>query len=803
MSARKGIMVEIEGLGTAFTINEDTLAPVNYSQPSIEEALVGVPNSQNMSVNPFDGTFETGGISILFNRMAAWITERTTTPITTLTAAMGAGDNFAPVVSTADFAASGVVWIGREACLYSSKNAANFLGLTRGAYGTTAAAHAETTGDTATVARKVYGFNPFLKGRKVWITWYDLDDPTDETQTYIGFVDGVAFTDEGFSMGLLNGAKFLADSEVMGGRYVTAQFLGAWSVRDGVQRYGDMERRDDPQGLTVALDDDNFPFPDPTDADRGAGAYFQSGNEFIFYAQIKSVSGVADAVGAAGGKSFFESDKFFEEGDYVTYVDVAIDRQDALIIEAASGVGALYRYYHSGITNPAAGNTVTAPYRQDLWIPRRAQQGTLRELHKVGDAVKEVRILQDDHVDCVLRLLLSGETSPSTSFDNLPDAWGAGLHEDFVDLESFKKLYDYSTDRRFVFTEPKKPLALLATLALATGSRIFWAEDGKLTVNVERDLYPDSEGANSVTVEDDIVSIPGWDDRQDAIYNVWVWRGNTGEGGKESSSEYQDEAVFQVEDSIEFYGKRHLPDLEDSSLVFTNHANHMELVATAVLNRWSPGCPYLDLDILHIEDEVYQPGTLVNVTIAHLPDQEGGGGLTTALYEVLEYTPNDGEGTDHIRLVAMPPESNTALIAPCLEVKTNADPDITMEASSVTHFADAVNGNTVVGDAISGENGKEDVDFFAISDEITFWDVSTLGNTPPTTVDATITGIDYGTRVLTFSAIPAWLAAGDIVRLRDWDNAVAADRTWFIGLADETQDPPDLGASDDANVWGL
>jgi len=351
--------------------------------------------------------------------------------------------------------------------------------------------------------------------------------------------------------------------------------------------------------------------------------------------------------GTVSGRQYFETDDELEPGDYIYFKDGAGETGDTLygtIIEEDAGGTDKYRYYHTASDNPAVGNVVTAPLRQLIITLNRERAGTVRGSHKLGDDITEVRVLEGNHVAVVLSLLMSGAVSPTYSYDNLPTSWGAGLHEDFIDVPSFEALFTYATERRFIFDGPIKVPKLLALLSKATNCRIFWDETGKLRANAERDIYPDSAGLVAINA-DRSTKVPTWADRQDAVYNSWVWRGNAPRG-----QEFRDILNFRDEESAEFYGDRSLPDMEDGSLLFTAHANNMELIALSVIKRWSDGCPFVETEIIHVEGVVIRPGTLVAVTFPHLPDKAGGSGLAGDLYEVLEFVPNDSTGKARIRM---------------------------------------------------------------------------------------------------------------------------------------------------------
>lgn len=827
MSGKRGILFEIEGCPFAFTLNE-TAVTNHYGQTNLEAIVPPIPTRQTMGINPFDGTYETGGINITLNREAGILLSRKGTPQTTLTSDIDAVTGTIPVVDASAFPATGTIWIasgrnastlasgkGVEAIIYAAKTGISFTGSSRGQLGTTARQQAYQTGIVAPRGTKVYGYNPGILGRKCWIFWYDHDNLLSTIRKFTGYIDSFEFTDAGFSLSLLNGSKFLDDAVVMGAKYAGGELVGAYvNVGGYVRLVEELGEKSGANAIRISLDDEATIFPVPIPPWPGGpgvrGRHLQIEEEIIEYHDEihPATTGIADDRGSSGDRLFFISNTIFQRGDYIKFLDDSGAPQYGVITEvASSGVPASpYRYYHSAPDNPAVGATVTTPGKQELLSIQRGEVYTKAAEHKLGSRVQEVRVLEGDHVDLVLQMLLSvnGDLT-NGNYDILPSGWGAALSSALVDTDSFRAIQDYSEHRKFVFTQPTKPRELLAQLARATHSRIFWDETGLLTCKAERELYPDSTTVQTISTDTlERSAIPRWGIRTERIYNLWLWKGNAPRG-----SEFRDKAEFRVEESVAQYGERPLPEYEDAGLYFSRDTAMMELVATAVLRRWSDPCAQIEPVLVADENYILRPGELVNVVLPHLPDQAGGAGIDT-IYEVLRFDPDSNSGTANVLLAEMPAEAQTGLIAPVMEVESVNLPngEFTAKEGSVTHYAPPA--GSIVAVSISGEDGTEDVDYFVIDthvyDKITFWDVSTFAATPPVTADAEIVSINYTTRVVE-AAIPAWLAAGDLAKISDWDTSGAVGANpgiYFICLADEADVPPALGAGDDdAYLWGL
>jgi hypothetical protein len=104
------------------------------------------------------------------------------TVLTADTSISGTGD--IEVDSTADFPASGVIWIDREAIAYTNVTGTEFTGITRGMYGSASKAH---TLDTATGESPfVFGSIPSIEARRV--TFWHVDNSNVATLLWVGLV---------------------------------------------------------------------------------------------------------------------------------------------------------------------------------------------------------------------------------------------------------------------------------------------------------------------------------------------------------------------------------------------------------------------------------------------------------------------------------------------------------------------------------------------------------------------------------------------------------------------------------------
>lgn len=790
-------LLEIQGEDVAFTGSQANAAPVSWSQ-SLLETIMEPPPIQTMDVDPYDGSFGNGGMSVMVIECEAYLRDRKASPITTLTADLAAGATTANVASTSAFASSGAIWIGREAIAYSGKTATSFTGLTRGAYGTWDVDHAKTQAP-ANTKTEVYGFNPTLFGRKCWIHSFDPTDPLNTKVTIaVGYIDGVTFSATGFQFALISVAQALEDESIGTGLRASGTILGSLEqVRNNTLVHSVLSDKATSNDLLVELDDLTYPFPYDTSATAGqladvASLWLKAGDEVIkarksaYPAFVRPVNNVD--VSAFGPRIQTIIPPFLRLGHAIRFTDSATSLViDATVTRIDSGY-----ITHSAVGYaPAVATTWSTPGIQLFSGLDRAQAGTKAGEQREGLEMQQVYVQESDHVDSVLQLLHSGNDS-GNAYDVLPGWIGAGVRATEIDTDSFDALRPYSTPIVRVIDGPMSPKRILKDLAHITGGRVFVSQDGKVTARRDFAPYPDTTAVYTADY-DKATEIPSWATRTDRVYNQWTWKmpGVT--------------TNFAMDRSVALYGERSLPEIETGLVVAGVSLGVAEAVAIATLMRHDRPNPEITITIAEDSAVILQPGQVVSVTFLHLPDQEGGSGITSELYEVIEYAPS-GE-TVSVRLLRLPQQDNVGLIAPAAIVQGVSGSDITLKASSVTHLASSQSRlNTELTQILgAGEDGTEDADWFILHDAVQFIDASTLGGATPTTANTTITSVNYATRIIQVATLPGWLAAGDYMRLDTYATTKAGAlqplRTpWFVFWADNT---PALPGGDEPYVWGM
>lgn len=790
-------LLEIQGESVAFTGAQNDSGPVTWSQ-SLLEAIIKPPPIMTMDVGPYDGTFGNGGMGVGMIECASYVQDRKTSPVTTLTADVTVGATTINVADTSAFPTSGAIWIDQEAYLYSGKTATTFTGCTPASYGTWEAAHTQTL-EPANAKTEVYGFNPTLHGRKCWIHEFDPRDPSNTKVTIaVGYLDGLEFSDTGFTFHLLSVAQQLENQSIATGLRASGSVLGSLErVRNHKVIHTKFSEKATSDDLIVELDDTRYPFPYDDSATAGSlvdvdNCWLMVGSEVMlarksaYPAFVRPVNNVD--VSSFGPRIQTIVPPYLRLGHTIRFTDSATSKVINTTIVKIEG----HYITHAAVGYaPAVASTWDTPDLQLLTNFERAKAETKAEDHDAGTEVKQVWVQEADHVDSVLQLLHSSNGS-NNAYDTLPDWVGAGVRETEIDTDSFDVLRPYSTPIVRVLDEPLAPKQALVHLAHVTGGRIFVSEDGKVTARRDFAEYPDTDSAYSLDI-DEATKIPLWRTDTGLVYNHWSWnmRGVA--------------ANFRMERSTRKYRERKFPEVSADFLVAGVSLGLAEAVAVSTLMRYDLPTPEITVEIPEESSNILQPGQNVSVTFLWLPDQAGGEGITSGLYEVVEFSPNGS--TVSLRLLRLPQQGNVGLVAPAALVQGVSGSDVTLKSSSSTHLAPTQSKlNTPIADILgTGEDGTEDVDWFRVNDPVQIIDASTLGNATPTTANTTITSVNYTTRVIQLGSKPAWLAADDIIRLATYATTKAGAnqslRTpYFLFWANNT---PAMPGGDDPYVWGM
>lgn len=779
-----GFILDIEGENVALVSHSRLSSSVAQWASLVEVVLADQPLPGEMSVqfDPKTGRSGTNGLSLRVTHSEFLLQQRKTSPKTTLSSDYDEGVSTPiSVGDTSDFPIEGWAWIDNEAIQYTGKSASQLGTISinaRGALGTTDKAHE--------AGAVVYGFNPEVIDRRVELRRVDLADTSNKTLIFKGYIKG--FAERGTLIRIVSIASKLLQEKALGSAFARGRLQAV------------------PVWFQVFLADKNNRFPTPI---NGKPQFFKIGEEVVGYTNILYPFTSAQLTGTPSNNYQVEvfTNHFFQVGDTFDFVDGSGDVVDGgegaqiTKIERVSGDDVVT---HTGqILSPlTSGYSMYANYKMALLNPIRGMFETTIESHNPGAEVQEVRVLEGNQLDILFWMLFSvdgnGSNGPNGGvWDTLPSGWGLGLTANDVDYEAFEKVRHRTDYRRYVLDEAIELGKWLAAFSITTNSAVFVTPAGKLTCVPFRDIFPGEMADHTITISN-ATQILGFSLDKSTVANYAIIRANWGFDGT-----FHFQTIVSEAESVTRHGPRNLfAEVEDKGISSIGGIPALVAQVEAHLLFRSRPLAIISARVQYVVGSVPSPGQTIRLTFANIPNLKGLNGYSGALFYVLDSRPNVNSGIVELNLIERPETLNLARVAPSAVVDSKSGSDVVLKAASVSHFSPSVPEY----EPASGEAGDDDVDWFQVDDLITFWDASTMGNATPTTANATVTGVDYATRTLTVSAVPAWLADGDFVRASDWSTVTGGSNAedWqdvFLALADDSN-PPVLGVSDEAYKWG-
>lgn len=192
----------------------------------------------------------------------------------------------------------------------------------------------------------------------------------------------------------------------------------------------------------------------------------------------------------------------------------------------------------------------------------------------------------------------------------------------------------------------------------------------------------------------------------------------------------------------------------------------MRYIAT-VRDRYARPFPRIEVECSYQYLDV-EPGDIVTLTMAHLPDIETGAmALDGATCEVLRKQIDDARGVVALTLLQTP-AAEARLLAPALPVSAVVGTKVTLYDAGMT---------------------AEDFDayapaLFAVGDVLEVWTSDLLTSRGTATVTVVADSSTAGGVDVTVGSLPAGTTAGDIVMPAAYDSATASQRARYAFLAD-------------------
>lgn len=800
-----GFLLDIQGLNYGL-VSHSVIQPTFAPSSNILRVISSVPNEQTVSYDPKEGLGDNGGSTIQVSEISSIIEGLSTTTHTVTTAEVSlTSTSPITVSSTTGFPSSGKIWMGGECIEYVGTTATTFgsTSITRSRLNTRAEKHE--------AGRFVYQFNPFLIGRKCWLYRVDLSNVALKTLAYVGYLDSIDQDDSGYTITLLSGKKLIEDAQAFSPAFVAGKIYNAIDPEQNIEKDTDL--------FLLSLTTKERRFQSPLTRD----VFGQIGDEIIRIIRVDypSVSGdVASTPSAADEVTVNLTNTnglIFRQGDLVDFVDGSGNiLEEAVRIVSVTKSGTSYVLEHTGqTTSLTTSDKVQANYSQALWVGfHRGYDQTVIQEHDKGADFAEVRFFGNSQshtiFDFLMQVLISrygdgtnDPYAPSTrdNYDVLPEGWGVGLSpSDDIDLPSFQRMEDRASSRAYRFKEPVPVKDILRWFSFATNSAVYWSNQGKLTCAPRGDIYPFESGLHTLDSTNIVSKIPSQRLDVSQVINVIRMKADYQIDGEPLYTE-----TILHEESVLRYGKHEIPDYEDKGIKYVRGISEMTAAFEALLTISAYPTPLLTLDVVYDENVKYNPADLVSLTLAHAFNAQGNTGYINDFFEVLDATPSVMEGVVSLTLKRRAVTSATARINIAGIVASKSGSDVTIRTGA-TSFLAPENPKNENGFELDNSPylGEDDIDYFKQNDAVELIDVSDIG-AGNTTATTTISSINYATNTMTLAAVPAWLAAGDWIRLDNYTAVQASavtERIDFFAWLSSNASPPLLGGADDSLKWG-
>lgn len=789
MSNQRGLVISIAG--APFSIgSHSTLTGATGYAATVRPYILEVPPAQTLSISPEDGSFDAGGVSIRCRNLAELLTQFSSDPVASLVNEESRTSTTWDVNDTTGFTAGDIIFAGLEAIQIGGivpGTPGQFTGLTRGTLGTNA--------QRMRPGQKVYSYMPTLEGRRVVCEWIDLQDGT-RYQRYVGQVERVEFDGEEYVLTITSLLVGVSNRKVLSKQYAQGALLeelAANTTPDFFIRCDDKER--------LFVDNAN------TGYDTSfviVGEEIIETPQLIYPAEENEISNVT---------STYRLEVINNVDIQAGWLVDILDNSGNMVLEGVLCVArtlatatTVYLDFNTDITAASATDLVTANYH--VLVPglrtKRGRFGTEQQDHAAGASVDEIRILEGNQVDILLRLLFSdqgdGTNGPSSGkYDYYPPGWGLALPSSMVDLQELLDLqYERAEFRRYQKQESIELVEFLETMGMYCNTAIYWREDGACSATIHRDIYPrDSVGIPITTGNINWQSKPTASIDLALIRNFWEVKTDfTPQGDR-----YGHLITIEDSDSVDLRGQIPLEGADDLGLVKSVAEAQIYTAARSFLLLRSRPLLMIRASVFIDEPTPYRPGQIAQVQVPELPNLQGSEDVFS-YFRVIEVSPSDGSGYQDLTLMQHPTDRRVGLVSLSGLVQSVGGGIVTLEPAATSHFSPT----NPAWQPIGGD-GTEDIHWFQMDDPIRFWDVSTFGPAAPTSQATTITSIDYVLRQFTPATVPGWLAAGDLVRLDDYATVKAGSTALervdiFIAVADGILSPPTID-SDEAYVWGM
>lgn len=283
-------------------------------------------------------------------------------------------------------------------------------------------------------------------------------------------------------------------------------------------------------------------------------------------------------------------------------------------------------------TEPASGLDTL-----DTLVRGKFDYGDGDSQHDTGDDINEARVIEENPITFALQIMTSTGTGTNGVYDVLEADEGLGIAESDIDITQFELLRDrWLPDRQFRFVilesvEAKEFLEEEIYSVINAYPREL--ANGKISLQVYASPLPNETGENLTQLE----SIRGMP-KYDANYREMANRVEVFFDFDPLDEEFDSLVVIDDTDSQTNFGRIKTRKVESKGIAGDLRGEqHSRAFARRQLSRFATPPARLSATT-HLREFNRQPGDLVNVTHAAMPDGIGGKGMENALFEILGKT---------------------------------------------------------------------------------------------------------------------------------------------------------------------
>jgi len=642
--------------------------------------ITGIPKIKGQEVDALNGdtTPQTFSVNVLdIDNEITDLFAFNVVPIKTkVTARIDSTDTSITVANSAVFTLPCDLYVNKETVYATAAPDGTTLTVTRAMYGSTAIDHLLTDQNGATITLEIFNRPQFMVGRRVTLCEGIEGLAEADAMKINGFLTGTS-VDESIWQFDCSGVLAILKKQICTNLPVTKLAAPLWGG----------ETSEDQENLDAA----------PGPGSDGAGP--------VTYNAIKIES-------LTGGNAF-KGAGTVQVGEEIIRYEVHVNLSEFLVIQSVPNIDP-YTPFYLTMGRGLFSREILGDKWQRLIFDGQLGVPQFMDRHEAGEEVKQVVTHLDmtgftspNPIQVMLILLTSTGYGTNGIYDVLPDGWGAGIDQSMIDVAGMIALGNaYGLTQIPISVCITEPVELFEWLQenILRPCHLFLVEDldGKIVAKTILTKDEAEIAGASITLDvGELIKAPKWAPGDMPVGEVTIkcnW--NPGD------DKFYTEAKCLLGDSLKRYEgltRRteiecktiYMPGVGPSATVTQENKPgvpaFLNQFISPIFERWAINpCPSIEADLLYKDRYYVQPGNIVKLTMAGVPDVETGDrGVSAQLFQVVSERPDAKKGTTTIgALMIGCHDRNYRRIAPSAKIAGyDADggvggvPRITLEAN--------------------------------------------------------------------------------------------------------------------------